>query len=587
MLKGPTVPLSGSVIEFWCPPLNRRCKQLAVPVALTEPSLPDTNIQAMQPVMAGQPCPAQNILDNWPLWQVSRFNRYRDAVAIKPGYILVILQQQSAAGHLTLLQHAEQAAKKQGCYLLVISDTDGGMVSDQAFSLSGFAAMKQATRLGKPAHHATLLRDAHAVYTETSWLGFEALLWRRPVYCFGDAFFHLPGLTENAPGADTVPPVTLTQLLDKVFCQQLRWINPDNNQTWPAPVALEWLALQRRQRQAFPQKLYAIGFRRYWRSTVQLFFQGCELHFVSSAAKVPSGSTAILWGNRSITLKDNVQLIRLEDGFMRSVGLGALFVRPLSWVADSYGMYFDARQSSALELMLSQHQFSQKLLNRASALITRLSQTGVSKYNTGSAGWRRPLSQKKCILVPGQVESDASIAYGAPGIKRNIDLLKAVRTANSDAYIIYKPHPDVVAGARLAGQNEDSALNYCDELLLDTDINIVLQQVDEVHVLTSLAGFEALIRGKKVVCYGMPFYTGWGLTEDKQYCQRRKRTLNIEELVAATLICYPIYVSRHSGYYHSAEQTLEDLMLWRQQVKKPHWLKQWLIRGIRKIVGIK
>ncbi len=39
----------------------------------------------------------------------------------------------------------------------------------------------------------------------------------------------------------------------------------------------------------------------------------------------------------------------------------------------------------------------------------------------------------------------------------------------------------------------------------------------------------------------MPFYAGWGLTNDKQHCSRRKAQLNLNELVAAAIILYPRY----------------------------------------------
>jgi capsular polysaccharide export protein len=38
----------------------------------------------------------------------------------------------------------------------------------------------------------------------------------------------------------------------------------------------------------------------------------------------------------------------------------------------------------------------------------------------------------------------------------------------------------------------------------------LINQVNEVWTMTSLLGFEALIRGKSVTCLGLPFYCGWG-----------------------------------------------------------------------------
>jgi capsular polysaccharide export protein len=95
-------------------------------------------------------------------------------------------------------------------------------------------------------------------------------------------------------------------------------------------------------------------------------------------------------------------------------------------------------------------------------------------------------------------------------------------------------------------------------------ITALLPQVDEVHVLTSLAGFEALLRGRRVVAWGLPFYAGWGLTEDRLSLPRRQRRLTLDELVAGVLLLYPTYVSGRSGGFTTAEGALDELLAWRQ-----------------------
>ena len=110
----------------------------------------------------------------------------------------------------------------------------------------------------------------------------------------------------------------------------------------------------------------------------------------------------------------------------------------------------------------------------------------------------------------------------------------------------------------------------------------LLDAVDEVHVLTSLAGFEALLRGRQVVCHGMPFYAGWGLTRDALRCDRRHRALSIDELVAGALILYPTYVSRVTGRHASPEDILRELADWRASAKSAPggWrvALRWLLR---------
>ena len=167
------------------------------------------------------------------------------------------------------------------------------------------------------------------------------------------------------------------------------------------------------------------------------------------------------------------------------------------------------------------------------------------------------------VLVIGQVESDASIRYGAPGLRTNRALLAAVREAEPEAYLVYKPHPDVVAGLCRAGVGEDAAADLCDEVLLQGSIQQLFSQIDVLHVLTSLAGFEALLRGLEVHCWGLPFYAGWGLTHDRERCSRRQRQLSLDELVHGALIDYPRYVSRDCGWFITPEQAIDELVAWR------------------------
>jgi capsular polysaccharide export protein len=256
-------------------------------------------------------------------------------------------------------------------------------------------------------------------------------------------------------------------------------------------------------------------------------------------------------------------IIRVEDGFLRSVGLGADLTRPISWVFDDLGIYLDATRPSRLENILNTTAFTPELIERANVLTDRIVSLGLSKYNLDSYGTRAPLEEvskgQKVILVPGQVETDASIALGSFEIKTNLDLTRQVRSNNPDAWIIYKPHPDVVAGVRQPGNGESQVGLYCNEAIRHGNTIELLKNMDEVHTMTSLTGFEALLRGKSVHCYGMPFYAGWGLTNDTSNCARRIRNLSLPELVAGALLLYPRYCSLRGKGLISPEQAITEL----------------------------
>jgi capsular polysaccharide export protein len=335
----------------------------------------------------------------------------------------------------------------------------------------------------------------------------------------------------------------------------------------------------------FSPVIYASGFSVWKRPILRGFFAGSIVVFVRSAAQVPAESTLAVWGCSPVLgeLNHGIRILHLEDGFLRSVGLGADLIRPLSWVVDHRGIYYDATRPSDVEVLLQTHNFSPELIARAIRFRRRIVSAGLTKYNVGTSGWQRPGGSSQVILVPGQVENDASLKFGTPGIRTNLGLLKAVRAANPDAYIVYKPHPDVMSGLKAKGENEDDVVKWCDEAVADVSMGELLPLIDQVHVLTSLTGFEALLRGKIVTCYGQPFYAGWGLTRDLFPVARRTRLLTLDQLVAGALILYPIYVSHSTGEFSTPEQALDDLLTWREVAAPPRYrksLRRLFIRAI-------
>ncbi|MGC9239874.1 MAG: beta-3-deoxy-D-manno-oct-2-ulosonic acid transferase, partial [Acidithiobacillus sp.] len=295
-----------------------------------------------------------------------------------------------------------------------------------------------------------------------------------------------------------------------------------------------------------PERIYVWSFPLWKWRYVRRCFPGHRLRFVDSVRTIQPHSALLLWGITPVPegLPEEIQIWRMEDGFLRSVGLGAELIRPLSWVVDRQGIYYDARSPSELETLLQTAAFDPAELTRAARLRERIVAQGISKYNVGKNAWQRPKGAERVLLVPGQVESDAAIACATPCVRGNLRLLQQVREENPDAYILYKPHPDVEAGLRALGQNENKAQQYCDEVLRDVPMESLLDQVDEVHTLTSLTGFEGLLRGRVTHCYGQPFYAGWGLTVDHCPLPRRSRVLDLDALVAGALLRYPLYIGR-------------------------------------------
>jgi len=261
-----------------------------------------------------------------------------------------------------------------------------------------------------------------------------------------------------------------------------------------------------------------------------------------------------------------IKLVRVEDGFLRSVGLGSDFLPGLSIVADEAGIYFDPRRESDLERLLRGGAFDAELLARARRLIDRIVAGGITKYNLGEGEPRIPWPRgRRRILVPGQVEDDLSVRLGGGEIRRNLDLLARVRAVNPDAFIVYKPHPEIVAGHRKGAIRAATARRHADWVVRGGSIAALLDEIDELHTLTSLSGFEALLRRVPVTVYGRPFYAGWGLTRDVVPWDRG-HLLTLEELAAGALILYPRYLDPLTRLPCGPETVIDRLArreLWR------------------------
>lgn len=342
--------------------------------------------------------------------------------------------------------------------------------------------------------------------------------------------------------------------------------------------------------QDLPDVLYAFAFPRWKWPVVRQCFAPARVMFVESGARVPDNVWLLLWGRAQVPaeLSKPARVLRMEDGFLRSVGLGAELVRPVSWVVDGTGMYYDATAPSDLENILAHSVFDTDICLRAAALRERIVAARLTKYNVGGQEWHRPTHARRVILVPGQVESDASLAYGSPCERSNMGLLRSVRGENRDAYILYKPHPDVVARLRKEGTGEQSALDWCDEVVYEVSMGDLLSLVDEVHVLTSLTGFEALLQHKKVTCYGQPFYAGWGLTTDRLPIARRQRKLTLDALVAGALIEYPLYLSRDGSSLITPEEAVTSLEAWRlDRGMHVRWWQRIVRVFLRLLIGVR
>ena len=419
-------------------------------------------------------------------------------------------------------------------------------------------------RVGEEYSLCAALRRVDHVYTVTAPEGMYALLAGVPVHTFGAPYYAGWGLTNDhgVMRGRTMRP-TLAALFDIVFLRLARYLDPATHAPGGLDALLDSIELQRAIANRFADLREVAGVRfQWWKrpfATPFLTAGGGALRWTREPNALRPGECAALWGARSAdSLPEGVRHVRIEDGFLHSTGLGSDMIAPYSQVVDTRGLYFDASRPSDLTVLLNETAFSEEELTRAAMLRAQIVQFGLTKYNLGrrQPTWQAPAG-KRVVLVPGQVADDASIRLGTREISTADALLREVRTRRPGAYIVYKPHPDVLSGNRLGLIDAERLADVVD---IDSDLISLIDAADEVHTLSSLAGFDALLRDKAVFTYGLPFYAGWGLTHDAVApIPWRKRSMSLDMLTAGVLLRYPIYWDWRLRLFTTPEAVIQRL----------------------------
>ena len=463
----------------------------------------------------------------------------------------------------------------------------------------------------------SLLNQMDKIYVVTSTMGFEALLAGKPVVCFGVPWYAGWGVTDDRcvdsqAWARRTRRRTVDELFVAAYIHHTRYLNPVTHERGTILHVIDWLVRQKEM--AFRMhgakhtgRVIGVGFRRWKANNLKplLGLHNELVGFVKNlknlkVQRLNSCDSVVCWGATppdcvaDYTSSISARLFHIEDGFIRSVGLGSDMIRPQSIVLDERGIYFDATRPSDLEVLLNERKFTADDLTRAQAVRSFILEHDITKYNLEtrqSVSWLSLSQGKSIILVPGQVEDDASITLGCTTVNNNLDLLKRVRFFNPNAFIVFKPHPDVSSGNRKGRIALNSALKYADFIETKASVVSCIECCDEVHTMTSLTGFDALLRKKRVVTYGQPFYAGWGLTEDMAEnataFSRRQRRLTLDELVAGALLHYPIYWDWDLKGYTTCEAVLHRIVEERSKLEANGGLEKlrvgYLRRQLRKL----
>lgn len=457
--------------------------------------------------------------------------------------------------------------------------------------------------LSAPCNALELLSQFDHVYVGTSQVGFEALLLGKRVTCLGAPFYAGWGLTDDRSAiARRSHKRSLVEVFIAAYLLYARYVDPATGRPGELEDVIAHFARQRQMHARNAKAYFCFGFSSWKRDFVRQYLASPDgtVRFARGAwhARLrgfDANSVAVVWGQRdgpavrNLVRDTGATMARMEDGFLRSVGLGSDLTTPASLVVDERGLYYDPSVASDLEAVLATAEFTDADLARAATLRRTLVERRVSKYGFGTRqaiGTQARPDQPR-LLVVGQVESDASIRLGCQDITTNLALARAVRREHPEAFVIFKAHPDVVSGNRKRGDSPlDAIAEVCDEVVTTARLHDCLDVVSGVHTMTSLVGFEALLRGLPVTTYGQPFYAGWGLTTDRNPLPRRVRRLSLDALVTGALLRYPRYVHPQTGEFVEAE-TIVDYLATQQQPSggRSPWVLRQLARFGRALVG--
>ncbi|MEL7460074.1 MAG: capsular polysaccharide biosynthesis protein [Pseudomonadota bacterium] len=410
---------------------------------------------------------------------------------------------------------------------------------------------------------ARLLRNAQTIYTVSSTLGFEAILHGHAPRVFGTPFYAGWGLTrDQGPMPRRGRTLTPAQLFAGAMVLYPTWYDPFRDRLCQVEDVIDALTARMVAWQQDRAGWVITNMSAWKRPHLTKVFGGwarvdCRTRRADAQRLAQrTGRPLMVWANDAGPTTD--PFVRIEDGFLRSPGLGAALVPPSSLGLDDEGIHFDPAKPSRLERLVSASvDLPLAEIERVDRLIARITALGVSKYNLKDDLPPLPETRPR-VLVVGQVENDAAVQRARPDPFGNRDLLLAARDANPDATVIFKSHPDVEAGFR-AGRVADAG-DIADLVLTSGDAAKLLAEVDAVWTISSTMGLEALMRGVPVTCLGAPFYAGWGLTTDLgPVPDRRAPGPSLQGLIHAALIGYPRYFDPVTGQPCPVEVAVERL----------------------------
>lgn len=411
------------------------------------------------------------------------------------------------------------------------------------------------------------------VLVVNSLMGFELLLNNYKVRTFGSPWYAGWGLTSDEylceRKLNSKKDLSLEFLFYCTYALYNVYVHPVTRKRCSFEDILDHIELQKNIINEFPKKIAILNAQKWKKPYYDKFLQFCDLRYISEKElnTLTPDEGLVSWGQRfnqsylDYLRKKGFKVYQCEDGFLRSFGLGCELTQPFSLSFDDKGLYANPKLESKLNDLVTKP-LNTKEFKESQLFIRLFKSLRLTKYLSVGQELSPPLldflvknKDKKVMLVCGQVADDVSFLNSGFSQLTFQSLISTIKVENPDSLVIYRPHPDCFKGIRQG----EVFLEEADYVDIESNIASLLDISEEIHVVNSLTGVEALLMGKKVVCWGNSWYCGRGLTVDKGSEIQSKTAVSLEQLVHGAYIKNPIYFDYNSNQYTSVFNLLEIL----------------------------
>lgn len=295
--------------------------------------------------------------------------------------------------------------------------------------------------------------------------------------------------------------------------------------------------------------------------------------FIFDSSKYLVGLHALKANVDKILNYPDVEKYFVENAFISTIGTSSSIIdipfehAPIGYILDDLTLYYDATRPSRIEQVLnSELELSDEQIKRAKNVIEKIISNKITKYNNQPIYQPQIGKNKKKVLVIDQSYRDFSISKGLANDDTFKIMLDTAIIENPDSDIIIKTHPDAIGQLSRRPKCYYQNVQEDENIYKITDfINPIslIEYVDKVYVCSSQFGFEALMAGKEVHTFGMPFYANWGLTTDAKICERRTRCRTLEEVFYIAYIMFSVYYNPELERECEIEEAIDFMIKYR------------------------